>query len=124
MIIEANGMRNLKIFSATVVALRGTPGEILHSEREFVVAAGKGALSLGEVQLGGKATDDCDRISAWPPYVVILSEAKDCVKARALRNVPCDRSAYMRSPAIFAARDNRCVYAFQDRYLLLIIVSH
>ena len=54
MIIEANGMRNLKIFSATVVALRGTPGEILHSEREFVVAAGKGALSLGEVQLEGK----------------------------------------------------------------------
>ena len=54
MIIEANGMRNLKIFSATVVALRGTPGEILDSEKEFVVAAGKDALSLGEVQLEGK----------------------------------------------------------------------
>jgi methionyl-tRNA formyltransferase len=54
MTIEANGMRNLKIFSATVVALRGTPGEILHSEKEFVVAAGKGALSLGDVQLEGK----------------------------------------------------------------------
>jgi methionyl-tRNA formyltransferase len=54
MTIEANGMRKLKIFSATVVALHGTPGEILHSEKEFVVAAGKGALSLGEVQLEGK----------------------------------------------------------------------
>ena len=54
MTIQANGMRNLKIFSATVVALRGTPGEILQSENEFVVAAGKGALSLGEVQLEGK----------------------------------------------------------------------
>jgi methionyl-tRNA formyltransferase len=54
MTIEANGMRNLKIFSATVVALRGTPGEILHNEKEFVVAAGKGALSLGDVQLEGK----------------------------------------------------------------------
>jgi len=54
MTIEANGMRSLKIFSATVVALRGTPGKILHSEKEFVVAAGKGALSLGDVQLEGK----------------------------------------------------------------------
>jgi methionyl-tRNA formyltransferase len=54
MTIEANGMRNLKIFSATVVALRGTPGKILHSEKEFVIAAAKGALSLGDVQLEGK----------------------------------------------------------------------
>jgi methionyl-tRNA formyltransferase len=54
MTIEANGMRSLKIFSATVVALRGTPGEMLQSEKEFVVAAGKDALSLGDVQLEGK----------------------------------------------------------------------
>jgi methionyl-tRNA formyltransferase len=54
MTIEANGMRSLKIFSATVVALRATPGKILHSEKEFVVAAGKDALSLGDVQLEGK----------------------------------------------------------------------
>ena len=46
--------RNLKIFSAAIVPLRGTPGEILRSEKEFVIAAGKGALSLGEVQLEGK----------------------------------------------------------------------
>jgi methionyl-tRNA formyltransferase len=46
--------RNLKIFSAVIVALRGTPGEILRSEKELVVAAGEGALSLGEVQLEGK----------------------------------------------------------------------
>src|SRR4026207_81119 len=54
MTIEANGMRSLKIFSATVVALRGTPGKILHSEKELVVAAGKDALSLGDVQLEGR----------------------------------------------------------------------
>jgi methionyl-tRNA formyltransferase len=46
--------RNLKIFSASVVDLDGKPGEILSSENELVIAAGKGALSLGEVQLEGK----------------------------------------------------------------------
>jgi methionyl-tRNA formyltransferase len=46
--------RNLKIFSAIIVALRGSPGEILQSEKELVVAAGEGALSLREVQLEGK----------------------------------------------------------------------
>src|SRR6266511_1510214 len=46
--------RNLKVFSAVIVDLRGTPGEILRSEKELVVAAGEGALSLGEVQLEGK----------------------------------------------------------------------
>ena len=46
--------RNLKVFSAAILALRGTPGEILQSEKELVIAAGEGALSLGEVQLEGK----------------------------------------------------------------------
>jgi methionyl-tRNA formyltransferase len=46
--------RNLKIFSADAVNLRGKPGEILRCENELVVAAGEGALSLGEVQLEGK----------------------------------------------------------------------
>jgi methionyl-tRNA formyltransferase len=46
--------RNLKIFSASEVDLNGRPGEILRSEKELVVAAGKGALSLGEVQMEGK----------------------------------------------------------------------
>lgn len=46
--------RNLKIFSATILPLHGTPGEILRSEKELVIAGGKGALSLGEVQLEGK----------------------------------------------------------------------
>ena len=48
------GGRNLKIFSASVVNLGGEPGEILKSENELVIAAGKGALLLGEVQLEGK----------------------------------------------------------------------
>jgi len=52
--ISTNGTRNLKIFSATVVDFGGKPGEILRSQNELVIAAGKGALSLGEVQLEGK----------------------------------------------------------------------
>jgi methionyl-tRNA formyltransferase len=54
MTISINGMRNLKIFSATVVDLPGKPGEILRSQKEFIIAAGKGALSLSQVQLEGK----------------------------------------------------------------------
>ncbi|SRR6266487_1531246 len=46
--------RNLKIFSAEMVDLGGAPGEILHSDRELIVSAGKGALSLRDVQLEGK----------------------------------------------------------------------
>ncbi|MGE5207988.1 MAG: methionyl-tRNA formyltransferase, partial [Alphaproteobacteria bacterium] len=46
--------QSLKIFSASVVGLDGNPGEILCKENELVVAAGKGAVSLGEVQLEGK----------------------------------------------------------------------
>src|SRR5467141_1582289 len=46
--------QNLQIFSASVVDLSGEPGEILRSEKELVIAAGKGALSLSEVQLEGK----------------------------------------------------------------------
>jgi methionyl-tRNA formyltransferase len=50
----AAGVRNLKIFSASVVDLSGEPGEILRSEDELVIAASKEALSLSEVQLEGK----------------------------------------------------------------------
>jgi len=48
------GGQNLKIFSASVVGLNGKPGEILRSERGLVIAGGKNALSLDEVQLEGK----------------------------------------------------------------------
>ena len=51
--MELDG-RHLKIFSASIVNLSGKPGEILRSERELVIAAGKDALSLGDVQLEGK----------------------------------------------------------------------
>jgi methionyl-tRNA formyltransferase len=51
--MELNG-RNLKIFSASVVDLTGKPGEILRDKNELIVAAGKYALSLREVQLDGK----------------------------------------------------------------------
>jgi methionyl-tRNA formyltransferase len=54
--------RKLKIFSAAIVdpstsfrtGLRGKPGEILRKDKEFVIAASDGALSLREVQLEGK----------------------------------------------------------------------
>jgi methionyl-tRNA formyltransferase len=46
--------RKLKIFRATIVQRSGNPGEILAGENELVVAAGKDALSLDEVQLEGK----------------------------------------------------------------------
>jgi methionyl-tRNA formyltransferase len=54
MTISIDGPRNLKIFSATVVNLRGNTGKVLCSEKELVVVAGEGALSLREVQLQGK----------------------------------------------------------------------
>jgi methionyl-tRNA formyltransferase len=54
MTIQANGTRNLKIFSAEVVDSQGKSGEILRSQNELVVAAGKNALSLREVQVEGK----------------------------------------------------------------------
>ena len=46
--------KHLKIFSASIVDLRGTPGEILQSNNKLIIAAGRGALSLNEVQLEGK----------------------------------------------------------------------
>jgi methionyl-tRNA formyltransferase len=45
---------NLKIFSASVVDLSGTPGEILRSDKELVIAADQGALCLNEVQMENK----------------------------------------------------------------------
>jgi len=52
--ISTNGTRNLKIFSATIIAFEGKPGEILKRQNALIVAAGEGALSLREVQLEGK----------------------------------------------------------------------
>ncbi len=47
--------RKLKVFSASVVpSAQAVPGEILRSAGAITIAAGDGALSLGEVQLEGK----------------------------------------------------------------------
>src|SRR5438477_4491076 len=46
--------QSLKIFSASVVDLTGQRGEILRRDKDLIVAAGKGALCLAEVQLEGK----------------------------------------------------------------------
>ena len=56
--IGAPGVRKLKVFSAEIVDLRGKPGEFLRSEKELIVAAGKNALSLTEVQPEGKRRMD------------------------------------------------------------------
>jgi len=48
------GKRKLKIFRATIVDRSGNPGQILAGENKLVVAAGKEALLLDEVQLEGK----------------------------------------------------------------------
>jgi methionyl-tRNA formyltransferase len=52
--MKSNELRTLKIFSAAIVDLGGAPGEILGAEKELIIAAGTGALSLDEVQLEGK----------------------------------------------------------------------
>jgi methionyl-tRNA formyltransferase len=46
--------RKLKIFSAVIVDRSGKPGEILKGDKQLVVAAGRRALSLHEIQLEGK----------------------------------------------------------------------
>ena len=47
--------RKLKIFNATVVpSAKTAPGDIVRSDGTIAIAAGDGALSLGEVQLEGK----------------------------------------------------------------------
>ena len=46
--------RKLKIFSASVVDLRGTPGTILRKDNELVIVTADRALSLTDVQLEGK----------------------------------------------------------------------
>jgi methionyl-tRNA formyltransferase len=48
------GGQNLKIFSASILDLNGKQGETLRSDKELVIAAGSGALSLTEVQLEGR----------------------------------------------------------------------
>jgi methionyl-tRNA formyltransferase len=45
---------NLKIFAASIIDLRGKPGEILRKDKELVIATTDRALSLAEVQLEGK----------------------------------------------------------------------
>ena len=52
---KVDELRNLKIFSAAIIDRSGAPGEILVADRnDFVIAAGKGALRLREVQIEGK----------------------------------------------------------------------
>ncbi len=51
---EVDNGQKLKVFSAAIVDLSGNAGEILRRDDEVVIATGKGALALREVQLEGK----------------------------------------------------------------------
>jgi methionyl-tRNA formyltransferase len=46
--------RKLKVFAASIVELRGKPGEILRRDKELVIAASDRALSLTDIQQEGK----------------------------------------------------------------------
>ena len=48
------GEKKLKILGAKIVDLGGTPGKILRSDKELIIAARDRALSASEVQLEGK----------------------------------------------------------------------
>jgi len=48
------GEKKLKILGARIVDLGGTPGQILRSDKELIIAARDRALSTSEVQLEGK----------------------------------------------------------------------
>lgn len=47
------GGKMLKIFSADILEKSGKAGEVLESENEFIVACGKNALKINELQLEG-----------------------------------------------------------------------
>ena len=64
--------RNLKIFAATIVDRSGKPGQISRNENELIVAAGEGALSLGEVQLEGKRRMSAAEFLRGHPWIAQL----------------------------------------------------
>lgn len=65
--------RKLKIFSASIVDFSGRPGKTSMVERELVITAGKGALSLGEVQLEGKRRMKAIEFLRGHPLIVHVS---------------------------------------------------
>ena len=64
------GAGNLKIFSTSVVDLSGTPGAILRSDKQLVIAAGQGALCLDEVQLEAKRRMNAAEFLRGHPSIV------------------------------------------------------
>src|ERR1700731_1137748 len=53
-VTPTGGPHTLKIFSAAVVDFAGRPGEIIPTNQQLIIATGKAALSLKEVQLEGR----------------------------------------------------------------------
>jgi methionyl-tRNA formyltransferase len=64
--------QKLKIFAATIVDRSGKPGQISRNENELIVAAGEGALSLGEVQLEGKRRMSATEFLRGHPWIAQL----------------------------------------------------
>lgn len=64
--------QKLKIFGATIVDRSGKPGQISRNENELIVAAGEGALALGEVQLEGKRRMSAVEFLRGHPWIAQL----------------------------------------------------
>jgi methionyl-tRNA formyltransferase len=46
--------REVKLFRATTVEMNGKPGEVLKADQDLVIAVGRGAIAVAEVQPAGK----------------------------------------------------------------------
>jgi methionyl-tRNA formyltransferase len=72
--IATPGLQKLKVFSATIVDLNGGAGEVLRRDKEVIIATGRKALLLGEVQLEGKRRMSATEFSRG--HVSILRTAR------------------------------------------------
>jgi methionyl-tRNA formyltransferase len=72
--VKSEKPRNLKVFSAMIVDHNGSPGDVIYAERRgLVIAAGKHALSLQEVQLEGKERISAAELVRGYPGLTILT---------------------------------------------------
>lgn len=72
--IEPDLRRKLKVFAGAICDLAGRPGEILRRNDQLIIATGKGALSLGEVQLEGKRRMDATEFLRGAPQLKVDCE--------------------------------------------------
>ncbi len=68
--IATPGIRKLKIFSGAIVNLNGGVGEVLRSGKEVIIATGRKALLLGEVQMEGKRRMSATEFSRGHAFIL------------------------------------------------------